>query len=459
MKKSLIATLMLISSIIFLPIMINAQGALNLLNQERMKIGRALLEMQSDNWTSLVQYYTHDIEYHDPIVSVNGIEEMTQFLARLFSSSPNLVTTIEDEICIQGIYGASWIMEGYFNGVPYKSKGITIFKFHRGSTMVYYQRDYYSEGDIMANIPGLDEAINGFRMYYRCAVDPTFDCPLEPPAAGAASNDQQVDSDDNQFLEKVGPVNNQNQLHWIRRKIGRALVEINSSNWTSLLQYYTHDINYSDPIVNIKGIEVMAEFLAQLFANSPNLITTVEDEICIDDIYMATWIMEGYFNGIPYTAKGMSIIKFRPGEIQTYYSRDYYTEGDIMIHIPGLDEATEGFRIYYKCSVDPTFDCPLEGTTDDPVLFDLLAEEKDDQKSETYKLQQNVPNPFNPSTIIYYDVPNGSGLVTLKIYDMLGREVMTLVNEQKAPGSYKVNFNASNLPSGLKILFKQGRCY
>ena len=42
-----------------------------------------------------------------------------------------------------------------------------------------------------------------------------------------------------------------------------------------------------------------------------------------------------------------------------YYSRDYYTEGDIMINIPGLDEPTEAFRTYYRCVVDPTFNCPL----------------------------------------------------------------------------------------------------
>jgi len=52
-------------------------------------------------------------------------------------------------------------------------------------------------------------------------------------------------------------------------------------------------------------------------------------------------------------------VKFRPKETQAYYSRDYYTEGDIMSTIPGLDEAAEAFRVYYKCSVDPTFPCPF----------------------------------------------------------------------------------------------------
>ncbi len=65
-----------------------------------------------------------------------------------------------------------------------------------------------------------------------------------------------------------------------------------------------------------------------------------------------------------------------------------------------------------------------------------------------YKLMQNYPNPFNPSTIINYEVPK-SGLVTIRIYDLLGRQVETLVNEEKNPGRYKVKFDGSNLASGL----------
>jgi len=66
----------------------------------------------------------------------------------------------------------------------------------------------------------------------------------------------------------------------------------------------------------------------------------------------------------------------------------------------------------------------------------------------SYSLLQNYPNPFNPSTIISYQLPK-SGLVTLKIYDVLGREVSTLVNEQKTAGTYKVEFNGIQLSSGV----------
>ncbi len=65
-----------------------------------------------------------------------------------------------------------------------------------------------------------------------------------------------------------------------------------------------------------------------------------------------------------------------------------------------------------------------------------------------FYLDQNYPNPFNPSTAIKYSIPN-SEFVTLKVYDVLGKEVATLVNEEKPAGSYKVEFKTADIPSGV----------
>jgi hypothetical protein len=75
-----------------------------------------------------------------------------------------------------------------------------------------------------------------------------------------------------------------------------------------------------------------------------------------------------------------------------------------------------------------------------------------------FALRQNYPNPFNPNTIISYRLPVQS-YVTLKIYDIIGNDVATLVNEEKGPGTYEVEFsatggsasggNAYNLSSGI----------
>ncbi|MBC8043984.1 MAG: T9SS type A sorting domain-containing protein, partial [Rhizobacter sp.] len=65
-----------------------------------------------------------------------------------------------------------------------------------------------------------------------------------------------------------------------------------------------------------------------------------------------------------------------------------------------------------------------------------------------FELKQNYPNPFNPGTVIEYELPVKSD-VAIKVFDMLGREVQSIVNEQKAAGRYEVKFNAARLSSGI----------
>jgi hypothetical protein len=69
---------------------------------------------------------------------------------------------------------------------------------------------------------------------------------------------------------------------------------------------------------------------------------------------------------------------------------------------------------------------------------------------ENYKLRQNHPNPFNPKTAIRFDIPELT-FVTLKVFDILGNEIETLVKEEKQAGSYKVGFDGNVLPSGIYL--------
>jgi len=83
------------------------------------------------------------------------------------------------------------------------------------------------------------------------------------------------------------------------------------------------------------------------------------------------------------------------------------------------------------------------GTSNGPITGvhrDLLL-------TTDFVLDQNYPNPFNPSTVIRYQVPN-NGVVTLKVFDALGREIETLINETQSAGRYSVEFDARHLPSG-----------
>jgi len=119
--------------------------------------------------------------------------------------------------------------------------------------------------------------------------------------------------------------------------------------------------------------------------------------------------------------------------------------------------------------------CRLRLVTDDNLVFDysliksynnesmmykkgLVQRKLEGQEViKTYELEQNYPNPFNPVTTIKYQLPK-DGMVTLKVYDILGAEVATLVNEEKTAGRYEINFDASghsgnvrNLASGVYI--------
>ncbi|MDP4195669.1 MAG: Ig-like domain-containing protein [Bacteroidota bacterium] len=78
------------------------------------------------------------------------------------------------------------------------------------------------------------------------------------------------------------------------------------------------------------------------------------------------------------------------------------------------------------------------------------VEKQDGIVPDRFAMEQNYPNPFNPSTTISYQLPQSS-FVTLKIYDILGKEVATLVNENQAAGKYNINFNANSLTSGIYI--------
>jgi hypothetical protein len=90
------------------------------------------------------------------------------------------------------------------------------------------------------------------------------------------------------------------------------------------------------------------------------------------------------------------------------------------------------------------------------LASNLVVNIHDEEKMPiSFKLFQNYPNPFNPTTSIKYSV-SSLQFTIIKVYDMLGNEVATLVNEQKSPGEYEVKFDGSNLSSG--IYFYQIKC-
>ena len=106
-------------------------------------------------------------------------------------------------------------------------------------------------------------------------------------------------------------------------------------------------------------------------------------------------------------------------------------DGDIFFENP------DGFKVAFI-------------TNNIDAYYSRITNIKDETKfiSMNYKLMQNYPNPFNPTTKIKYQIPQ-KGFVSLKVYDILGKEVAILVKEEKRPGVYEIEFNASFLPSGI----------
>jgi hypothetical protein len=125
-----------------------------------------------------------------------------------------------------------------------------------------------------------------------------------------------------------------------------------------------------------------------------------------------------------------------------------------------ISQQTQHFKYQFEMT-DPTdnyarvvFNC---GTSVIPCLFDnvsvredLLSEtdNNDSKNPSDFKLYQNYPNPFNPNTIISWQIPKGSN-VSLKIFNILGDEITTLVDEYKPAGKYETEFKALSLPSGI----------
>ena len=90
-------------------------------------------------------------------------------------------------------------------------------------------------------------------------------------------------------------------------------------------------------------------------------------------------------------------------------------------------------------------------TMDSLLIQDIpFGIEENGDPLNTFSLEQNYPNPFNPTTTIKYEIPNTAN-IKLIIYDILGREIQTLVNEIQNPGIYEIEFNAASMSSGVYI--------
>ena len=121
---------------------------------------------------------------------------------------------------------------------------------------------------------------------------------------------------------------------------------------------------------------------------------------------------------------------------------------DTMYTATGL---TNGTTYYFWVRAVDRFCSPrISGYSNVLTITPTALSHNENKIPKVFALRQNYPNPFNPSTLIFYDIPKSSH-VKIVIFDLLGREVVKLLDGSKQPGSYEIEWNAINYPSGVYI--------
>ena len=146
--------------------------------------------------------------------------------------------------------------------------------------------------------------------------------------------------------------------------------------------------------------------------------------------------------------------KERPGNLyysvknNIYYSSDYGNSFTLFNALPeniiGICKKNNS-SILYAVTDNKRYKVTQTGYD---LLLSSTLDVKENHAPADFSLSQNYPNPFNPTTKIKYFIEK-EGFVSLKVYDLRGTEITTLVNEKQRPGNYTVTFNAGNLPSGI----------
>lgn len=217
---------------------------------------------------------------------------------------------------------------------------------------------------------------------------------------------------------------------------GDAWIPQNSTTSLNLWGVYFMDANtgvvVGGPVGNSQNIILRTTNGGNIWEPVPYTVST-----CllgaVRFISSTTGYITGSCNQILYTKDGGQSWFNLISPLNNYNFRtSFFTSADTG-YVVGEDPLTGGTGYVLK-------------TTDGGGVTGISPSSNETPKE--YKLLQNYPNPFNPSTTISYQIPS-QGRVTLKVYDLLGREVATLVNEELKPGSYGTTWDAAGFASGV----------
>ncbi len=225
------------------------------------------------------------------------------------------------------------------------------------------------------------------------------------------------------------------------RKINDEVVKSNQKKYFEVEEYYAGSSS------SMKYYERIDSVLAKVYRYNEDSIQS-NQEYLIDDLRaeVGDSILSYRFDIAPYTVIYSADTTFY--QVETHY-KTYYSESLIAYTYNLVKDfgITHVFSTFDFGSDDRT----LKGAVINGIVYGdttITGIEDELNPVNTFTLSQNYPNPFNPATNIEYQIPN-AGFVTLKIYDVLGNEVVTLINVEKPAGSYTVQFDGSRLSSGV----------
>ena len=194
------------------------------------------------------------------------------------------------------------------------------------------------------------------------------------------------------------------------------------------------------------GSKIIFDSSASLIANGA-IFTSMDSTLKWDGIILSNTDADTITNCT--FSNAVTALTFTNNSNSAYKNR-IITNNTFNIPSWGVNKGIYGENNYKILIKNNVFNMPVYYPSGSLTTLDIRIESKNEEKISIplqYKLEQNYPNPFNPSTTIKYSIPK-NGLVTLKIYDVLGKEILTLINETKETGSYEIEFNGSNFSSG-----------
>ncbi|MFO7526017.1 MAG: T9SS type A sorting domain-containing protein [Ignavibacteriaceae bacterium] len=229
------------------------------------------------------------------------------------------------------------------------------------------------------------------------------------------------------------------------------------NNENDLLNYSENGIGISNPdpvnkAVNLETVILVDTTSEKIFLTS-NVVLSAGDSIKFKEVNRNNLLLNNFGEGMNYDLH----IKFA-----SLNGMDIFEHNSISMAQNSGHQIVPDWNDLHNEPVKILIDLGNDGTIDDSMFVKNQATNVEDEGSllspDNYNLAQNYPNPFNPVTTIKYSIPE-TGNVSLKVYDILGNEVASLVNEEKAPGVYSVTFDALKLSSGVYFYKIQSGSY